>query len=524
MRWLVAIGLLVGLGATVGVHAGESSDHGFGTGLKGAGKHSGSFDSGSTDQVTSGIGCSESGLSADRNLTGTRRADILVGGSDDELIRGRAGDDTLLGCGGRDKLRGGRGNDTLDGGPGSDRLNGGSGHDFLQSSGEDDVLKGGRGADTFYVKPDGTGRFTIRDFDVDEDRLLIALRGLSLIGRKDVQKSGRGASLHLTSAAGALEIFFSRTTEQQLLEATIEFENEFPGMGPLRLLSLYDEKLAHEGPTYLADLGELVFTSNRLTDEDGEPYVAVSSYDVESGTTTDLGLSDKIPMANGATLSDDGKIIFCRQGNFSFPAGLASYDPMTGEVEDVVSGVRGKQFNSPNAVVQSRRGAFWFTDPEYGFRQDFRPPPQLGNWVWRYDPRTRKSRAVAKDFSRPNGLAFSLDERFLYVTDTGFEIGDGNQVPGGPRDVYRYRVIRKHGKISLSKRRKLFAVADKGIPDGIKIDEDGLIWYATGAGLQVRDPEGDLVGSIEVPGGSSNFVLTDVGIFVMGETSLYVLD
>ena len=47
---------------------------------------------------------------------------------------------------------------------------------------------------------------------------------------------------------------------------------------------------------------------------------------------------------------------------------------------------------------------------------------------------------------------------------------------------------------------------------------------ATGAGLQVRDPEGDLVGSIEVPGGSSNFVLTDVGIFVMGETSLYVLD
>nr|MCS5628541.1 SMP-30/gluconolactonase/LRE family protein [Planctomycetota bacterium] len=161
---------------------------------------------------------------------------------------------------------------------------------------------------------------------------------------------------------------------------------------------------------------------------------------------------------------------------------------------------------------------------EYGFRQGFRPPPELGNWVWRHDPRTGKSRVVATDFLRPNGLAFSRDERHLYVTDTGFEIGDGNQVPNGPRDVYRYRVVRKHGKISLSKRRKLFAVADQGIPDGIKVDEDGLIWYATGAGLQVRDPRGRLVGSIEVPGGSSNFVITDDGVFVMGETSLYVLN
>jgi len=524
MRWIVAIGLLVGLGALVEVHAGESSDHGFGTGLKGGGKHPGSFDSVPTDEPTSGIRCSEPGLSADGDLTGSSGADVLVGGADDEVIRGRAGDDTLLGCGGSDKLRGGRGNDTLDGGPGTDRLNGGSGHDLLQSSGNDDVLAGGRGRDTFYVKSDGTGRFTIRDFDVDEDRLLIALRGLSAIGRRDVQESRRGASLHLTSSTGALEIFFSRTTEHQLLEATIEFESEFPGMGPLRLLSLYDEKLAHEGPTYLADLGELVFTSNRLEDHDGQPYVVVSSYDVESGTTTDLGLSEKIPMANGATLSHEGKIIFCRQGNFSFPAGLASYDPRTGKVEDVVSSVRGKQFNSPNDVVQSRRGAFWFTDPQYGFEQDFRPSPEFGNWVWRHDPRTRKSRVVATNFSRPNGLAFSLDERHVYVTDTGFEIGNGDQVPDGPRDVYRYRVIRKHGKISLSKRRTLFAVADSGIPDGIKVAEDGLVWYATGAGLQVRDPEGNLVGSIEVPGGSSNFEITDVGTFVMGETSLYVLD
>ncbi len=472
MRQLLFTATLMSVLLVAGAHA------------SGEGKRSG----GEVDQNGGELSAADRGSNRD-NFTGTREDDFLIGTSGDDRIAGKRGDDHLLGLGGNDTLR------------------------------------GGRGEDVFLIGAGSMGPVKIRDFDPDEDRLLIAMKGLHSLADENLVDARRGAKLVLTTNDAEVEITFLGVSKQALGEAVIEFSSDSPGYGNLRLLSLYDDALAHEGPVYLEESETLVFTSNRLVDSMGNQFVAVSSYDTDSGKTTDLGLSDLIPMANGATLSMAGGIIFDRQGNLVASAGLSHYDPDTGLVTDIISNVDDWAFNSPNDVVESIRGELWFTDPQYGFEQGFRPPPELGNWVWLYDRATEEFTVLADDLSRPNGIAFSNDERHLYVTDSGYAIGDGTidpNGPNGPRNVYRYRINRRHGRVFLSNRR-LLATARVGLPDGIKVDEKNRVWFATGDGLHVLSPRSRPIGFASVPGGTSNFVLTDDGIFVMGETALYML-
>lgn len=82
----------------------------------------------------------------------------------------------------------------------------------------------------------------------------------------------------------------------------------------------------------------------------------------------------------------------------------------------------GKLLNAPNDVVVSADGAIWFTDPGYGILGDYeghRAAFELPTRVCRLDPSNGQPTVVAKDIERPNGLAFSPDERLLYVVDTG---------------------------------------------------------------------------------------------------------
>ena len=455
-------------------------------------------------------------------IAGTREGEHLVGTDQNDVLIGRRGDDRLEGLGGNDVLKGGRGDDELDGGPGTDVLRGNRGDDLLWTDGHGDTLVGGRGDDSFYIAAGSQGKVKIRDFDPDDDRLVIAIDGLHTLSSENVIETRRKTTLVLTTDTSTVEVVLRGVKKDELHEAAIEFVSNSPGYGNLRLLSLYDDRFAHEGPVYLEDSEMLVFTSNRLTDQAGDPFVAVSGYDTDSGETVDLGLSDAIPMANGAVLSRAGSIIFCRQGNLDFPAGLALYDPDTGEVSDLVSEVDGMEFNSPNDVVESSLGEVWFTDPQYGYKQGFRPTPELADSIWLYDPATGEFTQLADDLNRPNGLALSNDEQVLYVTASGYEIGDGTQDPNGPRDVYRYRVNRENGEVSISDR-ELLARATNGIPDGVKVDEEGNVWFATGDGLHTLDQDDVQIGMTGVPGGTSNFAITEEGIFVMGESALYML-
>jgi gluconolactonase len=440
-----------------------------------------------------------------QRIVGTRRDDDLHGTPADDLIVGRKGDD---------RLRGGEGNDKLRGGKGNDRLETTSGHD---------VLVGGPGEDSFYVVFDGSRTVTIRDFDIDDDHLLIEGHALDRLGRTSVQRARRGAALVVSRDGEELKILFRGVRKRALLrDAVIEFTSDFQGYGNLQVLEFYTDPLAHEGPVFLEDTEELVFTSNRLSDTAGNPFVVVSSYDTDADETTDLGLSDAIPMANGATLSRDGGIVFDRQGNLASSAGLSRWDPITEAVTDLVSSADGLAFNSPNDVTESSRGELLFTDPQYGYEQGFRPAPELGNYVWLYDRNTDALTRLVEDLVRPNGITLSNDEQFAYVTDSGWAVGDGSINDEGPRNVYRYRLDRIDGEVILSDR-ELLATAEVEIADGVKVDPLGNVWYSTGAGLHILSPTDEVLGSVSVPGGAANFAITSEGVFVMGETALYLL-
>jgi gluconolactonase len=291
-------------------------------------------------------------------------------------------------------------------------------------------------------------------------------------------------------------------------------------------LSLVAETDAHEGPVYVPDQDALYFTTvpraaglaaaapraviRRLA-------LAGCSFPADpSGLST---LPAPVHMPNGMALGHDGHLVVCEQGTRSAPARISRVDPRTGRVDTIVDGWAGLRLNSPNDVVVRRDSTIWFTDPSYGYRQGFRPEPQTGNYVYRFDPRSGRLSVVADSFDKPNGLAFSPDERTLYVTDSGANDEPGSYHVGRPHHVVAFDVLdgRHLGP------GRLFAVTSPGFPDGIKVDRDGHVYVSASSGVQVFSPAGDLIGQISLPG-AVNFTFGGPGgrvLFITTDTAVW---
>jgi gluconolactonase len=284
---------------------------------------------------------------------------------------------------------------------------------------------------------------------------------------------------------------------------------------------------AHEGPVYVAGEDALYFTTlPRPMDVPlpGSRTVAIKRLalradrfplDVEHLST----IREPANMANGMALDRHGRLLICEQGT-RFEAGrITRLDPRTGLIETVVEQWAGLRFNSPNDVVEKSDGTIWFTDPSYGFLQGFKDAPQIGDYVYRYDPQTDRLSVVADAFDKPNGLAFSPDERVLYVGDSGFVHGPGDYAVHRPHHVIAFDV--QDGRHLANAR--LFGVTTPGFPDGIKVDAAGHVYISAFSGVQVFSPAGDLVGEIRLPGavnftfgGPNNttlFITTDAAIW-----------
>jgi gluconolactonase len=260
-------------------------------------------------------------------------------------------------------------------------------------------------------------------------------------------------------------------------------------------LSLVAEVDAHEGPVYFADEDALYFTSLPRTGPDGSPSVQIKRLPVTEPDHVSV-LVDDSGSANGMTADLDGGLIVCEQGSRRQPARITRVNRGSGEREPVVEDWRGLPFNSPNDVVLASDGGIWFTDPSYGHLQGFRSEPMVGDFVYRYDPATRQATVVADRFDKPNGIAFSPDERVLYVTDSGANQEPGSYYVGRPHHIKAFDVA---GGKRLGGER-LFAVVSPGFPDGLKVDRDGRVYASSASGVQVFDPDGQLLGEIHLPG------------------------
>lgn len=286
--------------------------------------------------------------------------------------------------------------------------------------------------------------------------------------------------------------------------ATGAFEAHDPGFAAVagddpRLVKVADVD-AHEGPVFVD--GALYFTSLPSAGASSIRCLELDGLEAFSLTT----IREDANGANGMTLGLDGRLLVCEQGSRSRPARVSAVDRKSGAAETLVEALSRSPLNSPNDVVVKRDGTVWFTDPSYGFLQGFRPPPHHRDYVYRYEPHAGRLTVVVATLDKPNGLAFSPDERVLYIGDSG-----ANQEPGSfdsrrPHHIRAFDVV--EGKRLA--RGRLFAEITPGFPDGIKVDNAGRVYASAFSGVQVFDPSGALLGEIHLPG-AVNFAFGGAG-------------
>jgi gluconolactonase len=295
----------------------------------------------------------------------------------------------------------------------------------------------------------------------------------------------------------------------------------------------------HEAGVYIPSTGELFITSNLFVPPNGtSKTIRITKVGTRTFPYTCEVIEADVPMANGGINYQD-HILFCAQGTLDRPGGLVVMERLPPyRTTNLIDGYFGRKFNSLNDVVVHSDGSIWFTDPCYGFEQNIRPPPELPNQIYRFDPESNDIRVMADGFDRPNGISFSPDEKVVYVTDTGiFHPPDVDLtrprcmlVPlcllNGPSidaDVnsYAFDLVQIQGQPSLTNRR-LFAMADVGAPDGIKCDMEGNVYSGCGDGIHVWSAGGALLGKILIPGGVANFCFGPRGtIFALNEHRLW---
>ena len=223
---------------------------------------------------------------------------------------------------------------------------------------------------------------------------------------------------------------------------------------------------------------------------------------------------DNVEFTNGRTLDHDGTVIQCSHGRRRLERDAG------GVVTPVVATWNGKRFNSPNDVVVAGDGSIWFTDPDYGItiaREGHPGDHEYGDhYVFRYDPVGGETIPVIMDMEEPNGLAFSVDERVLYVADSSRAGRDDDL---GNHHIRAYDV--SNGRC---KNGRVFAVVEPGIPDGLRVDEAGNVWTSSASGIHVYSPGGTWLGLIPVPEVVANLCFGgDDGrdLFIAATTSIY---
>ncbi|AXI46884.1 gluconolactonase [Sulfitobacter sp. SK012] len=218
---------------------------------------------------------------------------------------------------------------------------------------------------------------------------------------------------------------------------------------------------------------------------------------------------------NGNTVDGQGRLISCE--HLTRRVTRTEHD---GSVTVIADRHKGKPLNSPNDVVVKSDGSIWFTDPSYGIMMDYEgdraEPEQAGCHVYRVDPVDGVVTAVATDFVKPNGLAFSADEAVLFVSDTGV-----THDPDGPAHI-RALTVKSDGKLVGAS--KVFADCTNGVFDGFRLDVDRRIWASAADGIHCISQSGQLIGKIHIPEMVGNLCFGGPKLnrlFIAGTSSLY---
>lgn len=276
-------------------------------------------------------------------------------------------------------------------------------------------------------------------------------------------------------------------------------------VGHARVERLWTGARWSEGPAWFPAGRYLVWSdipNNRLMRWD-ETDGSVSVFRAPSNNT------------NGNTVDGQGRLISCEH-----LARRVTRTEHDGTVTVIADSFAGGRLNSPNDVVVKSDGSIWFTDPSYGILMDYEgeraEPEQDGCHVYRIDPIDGAVTAVATDFVKPNGLAFSADETKLFVSDTGI-----THDIAGPAHI-RVLAVNNDGRTLGGS--GVFATCTNGVFDGFRLDTDGRIWTSAADGVHCLSAQGELIGKVHVPEMIGNLCFGGPKLnrlFIAGTSSLY---
>ena len=216
--------------------------------------------------------------------------------------------------------------------------------------------------------------------------------------------------------------------------------------------------------------------------------------------------------SNGLLFDQLGRLLCCEGGG---PEGNRQVTriELDGSITVLADRYAGKRFNSPNDLTIDAQGRIYFSDPRYGDDSDCEQRDEGGRLiegVYRIDGDGKIQRLITHEVHRPNGLAVSPDQRYLYVGDN---VNTGPQAQGGNRKIWRFD-LQADGSIKLDSQRLLFDWGTDRGPDGMSVDQRGTLYVAAGfnfasppvetaerykAGVYVLTSGGELVDFVPVP-------------------------
>jgi len=312
----------------------------------------------------------------------------------------------------------------------------------------------------------------------------------------------------LWSAGAVLQLSAQPAGDGNLLRVEAAFDKLVPAGARI-------EKLAGgfrftEGPVWMREgAGHLLFSdipANAILKWSPEGGLSTFRQPVFPGNYPD----GQFVGSNGLTLDKQGRLVSCEHGNRRM-----ARTEKDGSITVLADRFEGKRLNSPNDAVYKSNGDLYFTDPPYGFpKQDDDPAKELPfNGVFRLTG-GGKLELLVSDMTRPNGLAFSPDEKKLYIANSDAK-----------RKVWMVYEVRSDGTLANGK--VFYDVTQHqapGLPDGLKLDRAGNLYCTGPGGVWCFSPEGKHLGTIQPPEIPANCHWGDADgktLYMTARTGLY---
>jgi gluconolactonase len=244
-----------------------------------------------------------------------------------------------------------------------------------------------------------------------------------------------------------------------------------------------------EGPVWVPGRKELIFSD----------IPASRIYRYTPATNSFTVFREPSGQANGNALDPQGRLVTCEHENRR-----TSRTEPDGTVLPLATHYEGKRLNSPNDIVCKSDGGVYFSDPPYGVKAELRELDFQG--VFRVSPDGKTLTLLVRDFIKPNGLAFSPDEKLLYIADT--ELG-------------HIRAFDVQADGTLAKGR-VFCQVER--PDGFRVDIEGNLYISAMKSVEIFDRTGKKSGEITLPQRPANVAFGDADrktLYICARTGFY---